>query len=279
MRCVMYKNRRFPPPTLGYSGSMMFVKLSDGRIVVTNDLWDDTDSWVSAVPTGSLIGKMLKTHICSPKSKQALVALLEMLVDPGKLEDGCGARWVMKSGLSDIEARDLARQYIDHQLPEVASRTYRESDSYSTFWSPEGAILTHFKIGDGPVTAFNGLKQLDDVDPKKAPVYIFYTKDDKIGLQKGDVIDATYVYEVPGWSSGDPTVTTPAHVYPRKRTRSAAYASYNYDYDRNEEEDEFTPYSGIYRSGNGESVYAFQGEGQDLTACDKECGYCGRCSY
>lgn len=46
-----------------------------------------------------------------------------------------------------------------------------------------------------------------------------------------------------------------------------------------EDEEEFTPYTGIYYSGNGSSVFCFQGESRDYTACDSECGYCGRCGY
>ena len=41
--------------------------------------------------------------------------------------------------------------------------------------------------------------------------------------------------------------------------------------------DTFTPRSGMYLTGNGDSVYCTRGEGRDFTACDSECGYCGRC--
>lgn len=44
-------------------------------------------------------------------------------------------------------------------------------------------------------------------------------------------------------------------------------------------EEEFTPHSGSYRTGQGDRVYCMQGEAEDFTACDKECGYCGRCQY
>ena len=63
-------------------------------------------------------------------------------------------------------------------------------------------------------------------------------------------------------------------------------------YDDYEEDDErygyrsgmyedkpFTPHTGWYMTGNADFVYQFQGETQDYTACDMECGYCGRCSY
>lgn len=61
-----------------------------------------------------------------------------------------------------------------------------------------------------------------------------------------------------------------------------AYTKYcsTYDdyYDRDDEE-EFTPASGWHSTGNGDMVYAMAGEGPDYTACDKECGNCGRCTY
>jgi hypothetical protein len=71
--------------------------------------------------------------------------------------------------------------------------------------------------------------------------------------------------------------------------RNIGRASHSYNYDTHEdyvgdnggddEEEEFTPTSGYYFTGNGDCVYAFQGESRDLQACDKECGYCGRCQY
>lgn len=39
----------------------------------------------------------------------------------------------------------------------------------------------------------------------------------------------------------------------------------------------FTPESGYYSTGNGDQVYAFRGTEPDISACDSECGYCGRC--
>jgi hypothetical protein len=50
-------------------------------------------------------------------------------------------------------------------------------------------------------------------------------------------------------------------------------------YDDDDDDDEFTPYSGYYATGNGGLTYAHKGEGVDMTACDSECGYCGRCQY
>ncbi|CAE7495776.1 unnamed protein product [Symbiodinium natans] len=44
-------------------------------------------------------------------------------------------------------------------------------------------------------------------------------------------------------------------------------------------EDMFTPEDGYYMTGQGDMVFAFRGEQRDFTACDKDCGYCGRCQY
>ena len=45
-------------------------------------------------------------------------------------------------------------------------------------------------------------------------------------------------------------------------------------------QDSFTPYTGMYQTGvPGERVFQFEGESEDMTACDSECGYCGRCAY
>ena len=46
-------------------------------------------------------------------------------------------------------------------------------------------------------------------------------------------------------------------------------------YDR----EEFTPYTGYYQTGDGDCVFAMQGESRDYTACGSDCGYCGRCGY
>ena len=42
---------------------------------------------------------------------------------------------------------------------------------------------------------------------------------------------------------------------------------------------DFTPTSGMYFTGQGDQVYCMGGEERDLTACDIDCGYCGRCGY
>lgn len=44
-------------------------------------------------------------------------------------------------------------------------------------------------------------------------------------------------------------------------------------------EEELTPHSGYYRTRQGSNIYCMRGEPEDLTACDKECGYCGRRQY
>jgi len=49
-----------------------------------------------------------------------------------------------------------------------------------------------------------------------------------------------------------------------------------YEYDK----DQFTPSSGYYLTGEGDSVWCVEGESPDYTACSSNgCGYCGRCGY
>ena len=62
------------------------------------------------------------------------------------------------------------------------------------------------------------------------------------------------------------------------KDKKAYWDEFNDCYEE-EYEEEFTPSDGYYRTGNGDMVYAFAGESEDLTACDSECGMCGRCSY
>lgn len=121
-RRVIYRDRRMSY-TLGHSGAMHFIKLSDGRIVATNDLWCEThDGWVSSVPPGALIGENLSTHLCRPKSKSTLATLLCLLEDPGETASSTNAVWKTKSELSDIEAYKLRHHYGRHFLGLVAKK-------------------------------------------------------------------------------------------------------------------------------------------------------------
>jgi hypothetical protein len=52
--------------------------------------------------------------------------------------------------------------------------------------------------------------------------------------------------------------------------RDGPYTDHHYD---------FTPHDIYYSNRYGEMVYAYAGEQPDHTACDRECGWCGRCSY
>jgi len=52
------------------------------------------------------------------------------------------------------------------------------------------------------------------------------------------------------------------------------------EYDDDDYKDGFTPYSGYYQTGEGDTVWCMEGESPDYTACSSDgCGYCGRCSY
>lgn len=91
-------------------------------------------------------------------------------------------------------------------MPETKRRTYiyRSEDgshfSSSHFSSPENAVLTHGKIGSGPIQAFDSPDQIADRDPECTPLWILYQKNNYCpskGLQKGDVLDESYVYALP----------------------------------------------------------------------------------
>lgn len=49
---------------LGYGVGMKLFKLSDGRVLLTNNLWNDMDGWVTFVPDGGLFGYRQETRIC-----------------------------------------------------------------------------------------------------------------------------------------------------------------------------------------------------------------------
>lgn len=82
-RCIIYENRH-SPGYLGFGGAMNFCKLSDGRVVLTNDLWDEVRGenrgWVSAVPRGALIGYKLSTRVCQPVTKAGTRALARLVI-------------------------------------------------------------------------------------------------------------------------------------------------------------------------------------------------------
>ena len=176
---------------------MCFIKLSDGRIIATNDLWHDTShdyGWSRSVPNGALVGVSLGTRMCRPKSIEALKLIMHMMLVHHTF---C----ILKSGLSDLEAYEQRNNIGSGEIPEVTERTYRSSHVYSRFSSPEGAILTHVKVGDDPLQPFDSKEQLQGLDPSTTPVYILYERKQgsNYALQKGDVIDEYYVYDLPGW--------------------------------------------------------------------------------
>jgi len=109
---------------------------------------------------------------------------------------------ILKSGLSDLEAYEQCNKRLSGEIPEVTKRTYRSSHVYSSFSSPEGAILTHVKVGDDLLQPLDSKEQLEGFDPSITPVYILYQNGSygsNCSLRKGDVIDEYYVYDKPGW--------------------------------------------------------------------------------
>lgn len=342
-------------------GNIKFIKLSDGRVIVTNDLRgggeDTTDddhgsSWVSAVPDGALIGCILSTRVCQPKSIDALTCLMKLLnhtsstssvssslplvVAEKSDDDDDGPIWKINGNLlSDRGAYyELCKKYGTTELPSTSctSRQYKQDTnkggssaavvSSSEFHSPENdaILVTHIKVGSsGAVEKFRGPKSFRHVDPSKTPVFVLYEEHhpttgsagnstSTAGLQPGDTINETYVYKLPDWTGKLPvagsatdstdkkkeangkkerSTGTSSSSYHRRRSYDDDHDGYDYnkyshqyyDYSFDREEEPFTPYSGYYRTGDGDSVYCLQGEQPDFTACGSDCGYCGRCRY
>ena len=237
-RHVIYRGRHIQGH-LGFNGIMHFIKLSDGRVVVTNDLWEDIDGWVSAVPKRALIGYKLATKWCRPRSKEALSTLMDLVEDRSGHREGLNPVWRIRSGLSDAEAYELSERFPRNQFPASKTRQYRDNRAFASFVSPRGSSLTHIKIGDNAVEAcqgpkqmqeidpafvsftspegsilthakigkkgvesFNGPEQLEGVDPAITPVILLY-EDESVssqqGLQKGDSINESYIYDFPEW--------------------------------------------------------------------------------
>jgi len=237
-RHVIYRGRHVQGH-LGYNGTLHFIKLSDGRVVATNDLWEDLDGWVSAVPNRALIGYKLATKWCRPKSKDALSTLMSLLEYPIERRKGFDSTWRIRSGLCDAEAYKLSVDFPGNQFPAAKTRKLRDEHALASFSSPKGSRLTHIKIGENKVEAFQGPKQLEEiepafvsfaspegsilthtkigkkdieafkgpdqlesVDPTTTPVIILYEDPSGFasqGLQKGDSIAQSYVYDFPEW--------------------------------------------------------------------------------
>jgi hypothetical protein len=148
--------------------------------------------------------------------------------------------------------------------------------------TPEGWILAGYKVGNQGIVPVGSDSELEKLDPDSGSVLLFYYP------SEADVEDAALSRveewvspDLAGWTGGDEPKSSPPRPSPVPRGRSDSY-EYDDDDDRDcgwEREEDFTPHSGYYRTGNGDTVWAMQGEGPDYTACDSECGYCGRCSY
>lgn len=178
---------------LGCASSFFIIKLSDGRIIATNDLWNDTSfaGWSTHVPNGALVGASLETNLCGPMSKEDLTCLVN-LICPRSSENYIFVR----SDLTDKQAYEM--RGMGRILPKWKSRSYSDSTVFCSFSSPEGAQLTHFKVGHSPVQPLRSKEQLLELNPStNNPVYVFYG--DGSGLQRGDTIDERYVYDLPGW--------------------------------------------------------------------------------
>lgn len=247
--------------TLGYKGSVIFVSLSDGRVIVTNDLWDGKPwggGWVLSVPDGALTGVKLSTQVYQPKTKRDMSTLLSDLYE------------------------------INHQSGEHLP--FQDATPIHNFPSLEKIIVTHVKIGNNPIEVFQGPDQStdEDIDPSKTSVFFLYYESSGFppySLQRGDEVVESYIYGFPEWTQG--------YVESNSNEDGSAVGEEEEDEDETSDfrdtcvdsiedhhrENWFTPETGYYRTGRGESVYCLAGDRSDLKACNIDCGYCGRCPY
>lgn len=263
---------------------MRLFRLSDGRIILTNDLWHDTRTgdygWVESVPPDALIGHPLPTRTCQLKTKASVSALVKLVTVTPIGGNDISIFEIEKDCLSAKEAYELHNK---HELPTITPRQYKGRTVSASFASCEGALLSHIKVGRSAVEPLDQLSQLSDADPGVEPVFLLYSESSVVasgfGLQAGDRIDETYVYGKLDWTDGAYSTSATDDDPPKNQSDDDddSYRDY-FDYYDNDR-DEFTPSSGWYSTGNGDQVYAFRGEEPDLTACDSECGYCGRCTY
>ena len=202
-RQVVYAGKHYFD--LGHGGGMFFFKLSDGRVLLTNDLWDDSHrrEWLSSVPKNAFIGHKLATKVCQLKSKDAIAALLDLVDEHGSR---FGNFTIQRGILSDERAYALR----ELGLPEITPRKYSSDSCYARFSSCEGARLTHVKIGKKDVEPLKDCLQLSEGDPAIEPVFLLYEEDScsawEFGLQKGDTIDVCYIRDMPEWTEGRYTV-------------------------------------------------------------------------
>lgn len=199
-RQVVYQRQR---PGLGYGGSMQFFKLEDGRLILTNDLWDQSHikgGWVSSVPYGELVGHKMATRVCQLKTKEAIDALVAAVT-----EYQGNAFSIRKDSLSDKQAYDLK----ELGLPEItqSERRYEAENSFSFFCSCEGALLTHVKIGTRGIEPLHDLKQLSGAEPATEPVFVLYEDESSPEIQfglsdNGNHIDLCHIRDMPEWTDG-----------------------------------------------------------------------------
>jgi hypothetical protein len=221
--------------------AIVFVRLSDGRTIVTNllDSPRRDGRGVSTLPSGSLTGTVLNVDYLLLSSKEE-----------------------RKSFLSNFEKNEGGQ-----------------------FRTPEGWNLAYYKVGDRDVVSFSGETELDGLEVDSGNLFVFYYRnesdlgrDTSAGETSLERIEEWVSSDFIGWTA-DETLQGPSSTWNVPSRRSSLYESYDdyRDYERDDED--FTPYTGYYSTGTGDRVFAFAGEDPDYTACDKECGYCGRCTY
>ena len=94
------------------------------------------------------------------------------------------------------------------------------------------------------------------------------------------IINKLYIPDVNNIIANETKETNETNGY-GKYHRWEDHVDYTYsDCDFDDDNEEFTPYSGMYLTGDSEFVYCTQGEQEDFTACSSDsCGMCGRCDY
>ena len=78
------------------------------------------------------------------------------------------------AGLSDHDAYELDAKFGNFGFPKWTAREYHSPTTHAYSHFPEGATLTHVKVGELPLEPLTSLDQLKGIDPSATLVYILY---------------------------------------------------------------------------------------------------------
>ena len=62
IECRIYNGPRYNTDLRGCCGNLTIIKLSDGRIIKTNDLWYETQNWFKNKPKNELTGEVISDY-------------------------------------------------------------------------------------------------------------------------------------------------------------------------------------------------------------------------